>query len=308
MSQFDAMLDFVRAAWSARGYVVPCLVGPPGIGKTAAVRQFAESLGEGHKVVVINAQRCIPSEVTSMTMPDQETRRMVLYNSEQLESLNDGDILFLDELLEAHRNVLSVLLTLIESRIKPDGTPLPDIMIVAATNETIPPGQLPLNIRQRFVFKKFDIDREGTKDYVWQRFCVDVGGLCRHLTAEGETYNVMTPRSFTKMIQWLDESEDRRATSMLIDSIWGSSIGTTIRQCLDERDEIRKNPERQVRDALKEITEDRGIDVACDFDNDSMQDIISKLQALPEWDEVAKLLAKMELDEDDKEDDDEIEF
>lgn len=158
MDEFDKMLELLDISWFLRDQIVPCLVGPPGIGKTAAVVQHSKTHGSG-RIVKIVASRCVPSETVGMTMPDHDNRSMVIYNSMQLSSLKDGDILFFDELLEADQFVLSTLLTLIESREMADGTKLPDIQIVAATNDTISPEQLKGNIRQRFMFQRFKFNK-----------------------------------------------------------------------------------------------------------------------------------------------------
>lgn len=308
MATFDEMCSFLELAYKSRSVIVPCLVGPPGIGKTAAIRATMSKLAPNNKLVVINAQRCIPSEVTSMTMPDERTRRMVLYNSEQLMCLEDGDGLLLDELLEAHQNVLAVLLTLIESRIMPDGTPLPDIFIVAATNATVQPSQLAVNIRQRFVFKSFDIDSHGTWYYINKRFGIDLKqDVMGQLRSEGNEYNVLTPRSLTKMVQWIDESDTPSATAAMVDSVWGKSIGTSIYEAICARESKRKSPDYQVKQAIKDfIGEDTWANNM--FEDMSLFDIYKCLQDLPGWDVLEEYLSKLDLKEDDVEVSNDINF
>ena len=97
MSTFDNMVGFIKSAWPARKYIVPCLEGPAGIGKTAAVKQAASELGAG-KVVTIIASQILPNEVSGITMPVVETKAMEIFDHFRLSSLEDNDVLFFDEL------------------------------------------------------------------------------------------------------------------------------------------------------------------------------------------------------------------
>lgn len=146
MSVFNDMVDFIKSAYPARKYIVPCLEGPAGIGKTAACKQAALELNAG-KVVTIIASQILPNEVSGITMPVVESKAMEIFDHFRLSSLEDGDILFFDELLEADQLVLSACLTLIESRELMSGRKLPDVMIVAATNPTIS-SRLSINVGQ----------------------------------------------------------------------------------------------------------------------------------------------------------------
>jgi len=205
LRQFDKMVQLLDYTWYVRDQVVPCLVGPPGIGKTAAVEKHA--LAHHSKVIKIVASRCVPSETVGMTMPDNENKTMMIYNSMQLSSLKDGDILFFDELLEADQFVLSTLLTLIESREMADGTPLPDIQIIAATNDTIPPEQLKPNIRQRFMFMRFKVDKRQTYMYIRKLTGIKVPrDVLDTLADDGTDYNFLTPRSLTKLCLMFDRA------------------------------------------------------------------------------------------------------
>lgn len=313
MTEFDKMVQLLDAAWLLRKEIVPCLVGPPGIGKTAAVERHAKAHGCG-KVVKIVASRCIPSETVGMTMPDHERRSMDIYNSMQLSSLEDGDILFLDELLEADQFVLSTLLTVIESREMADGTPLPDIQIIAATNDTIPPEQLKGNIRQRFMFERFEVDPNQTYNYIKDMTGMRMpGSILNKLTDKGGDYNFLTPRSLTKLCLWIDAAprEQEEMVAKVINDVWKCTIGSDIIIAKHDRDRKLDTPEHQVRKAVIKMVEESQLDGSgvfedipedFSFEDCTMGEMLKVLQGLPEWKEIAKQLADMNIMEQEKED------
>ena len=301
MTEFEKMMRLLDTSWLMRREIVPCLVGPPGIGKTAAVMQHAKN--HGADVVKIVASRCIPSETVGMTMPDHEHKSMAIYNSMQLSSLKDGDILFLDELLEAEQFVLSTLLTVIESREMADGTPLPDIQIIAATNDTIPPEQLKGNIRQRFMFQRFKADWYQTKEYIKDKTGLDLpDSLGRNICDNGTDYNFLTPRSLTKLCLWVDSVPEDWVprVSAVINEMWCSSIGSEIATARGLRDDKLNTPEVQVRKAVKEIIEDlqshdegafEDIPEDFDFDECTFTELLHMLKRLPEWNDIEASLS-----------------
>lgn len=303
MDEFQKMVHLLDMAWLLRGEIVPCLVGPPGIGKTAAVMEHARNHGCG-KVVKIVASRCIPSETVGMTMPNHERRSMEIYNSIQLSTLEDGDVLFLDELLEADQFVLSTLLTVIESREMADGTPLPDIQIIAATNDTIPPEHLKGNIRQRFMFQRFGVSKDATKRYILDKTGIQLPDtVLRQLTERGNDYNFLTPRSLTKLCLWISQAESKEQASEVanvINDIWNSVIGSEIYLAWSRAKRKVKSPIQQLREAILDIAPE----VTMDNDNfadctvEEMYDILS---SLPEWDDISKMLAARNLEEEEEE-------
>jgi MoxR-like ATPase len=310
------MKDFVKSAWPARGFIVPCLEGPAGIGKTAAVKAAALELkqsGATGKVVTIIASQVLPNEVSGITMPVPEREAMEIFDHYRLSSLKDGDILFFDELLEADQLVLSACLTLIESRELMSGHKLPDILIVAATNPTIKPNMLKENIRQRFLWRKFGLDPEGTRQYI-KRICgFDIGNsISRRINESGDEYNILTPRSLTKMAQWIASAEDAdqaKAIASNINAAWNSTLGSELVQAyLDHRND----PEAQVRQAIRTAIGDCGVraedleNIALDmgaimyddmaFEQTDMAELMDVLRQLPEWDRIAESLSSMTLD------------
>lgn len=313
MTEFEKMLRLLDQSWYLRSQIVPCLVGPPGIGKTAAVKQHALSHGTG-RVVKIVASRCIPSETVGMTMPDHEHHSMDIYNSVQLSSLRDGDILFFDELLEADQYVLSVLLTLIESREMADGTPLPDIQIVAATNETISSATLKLNIRQRFLFAGFELDRDAVWEYIKQQTGLELDrSVLRLLSTDGNGYNVLTPRSLTKMALWMDAAPDSELNTLatMMNELWGNGIGTVLYKARKARDYKSRSPEQQVKDVINQMIVSGAIDMSdelmTEFNEASLEDLLRILQSCPDWDVISTRLESMQVEEEEEEEPD-VEF
>ena len=307
MTEFEKMVQLLDTSWFMRSEIVPCLVGPPGIGKTAAVMQHAKAHGCG-KVVKIVASRCVPSETVGMTMPDHAHRSMAIYNSMQLSSLEDGDILFLDELLEADQFVLSTLLTVIESREMADGTPLPDIQIIAATNDTIPPEQLKGNIRQRFMFQRFGVDRRQTADYILKLTGMDLPShVLACLKDTGNDYNFLTPRSLTKLCMWIDAAPADKVDEVagVINNIWKSCIGSDIAAARKKRDTKIETPEQQVRRVVKEMAPELAEENR--FDDCTLGEMLAILQGSECWSELAEKLACMDIVEE-PDDDPEISF
>lgn len=306
MTEFDKMVRLLETSWCMRREIVPCLVGPPGIGKTAAVMYHAEN--HGSNVIKIVASRCVPSETVGMTMPDHKNRSMTIYNSMQLSSLKDGDILFLDELLEADQFVLSTLLTVIESREMADGTPLPNIQIIAATNDTIPSEQLKGNIRQRFMFQRFTVDKEQTAEYIFETTGIRVSdSLLSRLCDDGRDYNFLTPRSLSKLAHWISEvsDDDLYKTAEVINEMWGTTIGTILANDRCKRDAKIDTPEVQVRKAIKSMITNNIIpehvaEANDDFNDCTLGEMLEVLQKLPEWDAIAFNLQALQIREEEE--------
>lgn len=226
MSQFQDMVSLLQSAYEDREDIVVCLLGPVGIGKTAAVRQHAKKIGAD--VVTIVASQILPTEVSGITIPDSETKAMEIYDHFRLGHLKDGDVLFFDELLEADQCVLSACLTLIESRMMMSGRMLPDIQIVAASNRTTPATSLKESIRQRFMWAEYGIDQQQVRDYILKRTGIKVPDhILSKVTGTGNDYNILSPRSLTKICEWIKRSPTLE-TANHINNIWKSNIGSTI--------------------------------------------------------------------------------
>lgn len=306
---FNDMVSFIKTSYPGRKYLVPCLVGPAGIGKTAAVKAAASELGAG-KVVTIIASQILPNEVSGITMPVVETKAMEIFDHYRLSSLEDGDVLFFDELLEADQLVLSACLTLIESRELMSGRKLPDCMIVAATNPSIKPNMLKENIRQRFVWRSFALDPEDCRAYIKAECGFDVGAdITNRLVATGDEYNILTPRSLTKMAQWISSTEDEdevKKIADMIDIVWCNQLGTKLRhKYMDTINTAQAQVRRAIRASIAEagVTNDELGElhpIMYDnefFDDTSMEEIVELLSSLPEWAAISARLSSVEMRE-----------
>lgn len=283
-----------------RNQIVPCFMGCPGIGKTHEIERYAKD--KGKKVVHIIASQILPSEVSGITMPDKEAGGMTVYDHVRLSSLEDGDILFLDELLQGQQQVLSACLTLIQERRLMSDRPLPDIMIVAAANPLANPNQLPLAIRDRFLFigMKFDFME-------WQRYMLENQGIAIESSMRNEIdasdtnvtgWNAQTPRTVTKLCAFirnnigddalerflLDMDINRRLIKSLITSISGTSSDNMSKFTERVKAVIEgiSDPDDRYSEIIDEITE---LSNGTKTDTSRLMDMLIGME---EWDDVIK--------------------
>jgi hypothetical protein len=131
---------------------------------------------------------------------------MTYYNFDKLEDLQDGDILFFDELLNGNPVVLNACLTILEQRKFISGKPLPNIMIVAAAN---PQGMSPLTpqIKERFVWYNTVFDSKMWTDYMFKKYLL-IKPIANKLvfliqSEDFTTNNFNTPRSIDKAVNMI---------------------------------------------------------------------------------------------------------
>jgi MoxR-like ATPase len=187
-----------------RRSVVPLFIGNPGLGKTVLIDQFAKAQGV-NLVELITSQRN-PFEISGMPMPDKDLKKMSIWDFDTLLEMQDGDILFFDELLNGNPVTLNACLTLLEQRKTISGKKLPDIMIVAAAN---PQGKCPLTpqIKERFIWYDVKFDQTMWFKYMVDKYSISktIGGKLSQLIKD-EPFtgdNFMTPRSIDKAVNMI---------------------------------------------------------------------------------------------------------
>jgi hypothetical protein len=190
--------DFLRKR------TVPLFMSDPGLGKTSTIKRFATE--KGVKLLKLTLSQRMPNEVVGMMMPNVKTGKLEVFDSYELTSLKDGDILFIDEVFNGTlKQTLDSFLNLLEDRTLPSGKQMADIMIVAASN---PQGLINLTpqIKERFI--KFDLkfNAKEFEEYLKMEYGMpysNSSGLCTLIKKEkfeDNYWNFNSPRSIEKAI------------------------------------------------------------------------------------------------------------
>ena len=293
----------LESMYDLRSEMVPCFIGAPGIGKTQGLYEFAKK--KGVNVVTFILSNTVPSEVSGIRMPDKESKRMEVFDDMRMASLKDGDILFFDEILEAPPMLWSACLTLIQDRIMASGRKLPDVFIVAASNEVASPGIIPASTRDRFQFIQLKFDPEHWIRWFEERYgvCPPVELAYQCIQEDSSTYNILTPRRVTKLYLWLNQDPKEGP-------VWNTKINVI----MHEFDSViakhivsmvtqQKSAQRQIKEAI--LGNIDTVNLGADFEKMSLKDIMELLQTLPEWDEIQQVLATCSFEEQKEE---EVEF
>lgn len=225
------------------------LIGAPGIGKTQSIQEFAEE--KGVKCVTFILSNTVPSEVSGMRMPDNRKKKMAVFDDERLASLDDGDILFFDEMLEAHPQVQQACLTLINDKVLASGKKLPNIMIVAASNEVMSPASIRPSFRNRFVWYDIQFERKDWSRYIWDKYGLYVDkNIALSIDSGGTGYNLFTPRTAERFIKLWNDNHDKPDVSRHIAGLFGSVIIARFNEMQKKNDEqLNIQVARALRDA-----------------------------------------------------------
>lgn len=115
---------------------MPHLVGPPGCGKSTSVEQLAELLGV--QLHIINVSRLSPLEVEGVQMPhgDDDSMRLRMLPATYWSTLQEGDIVLMDEFLRGFPEVYNGLLDIFTSR-RVGAFVLPKVFIIGASNSVV---------------------------------------------------------------------------------------------------------------------------------------------------------------------------
>ena len=187
-----------------RRTTVPLFMSNPGLGKSTIIKEFAAS--RGVKMVKMTLSTRMPNEVTGMTMPDLVKDRLVLLDSHQLTALNDGDVLFIDEVFNGTlKQTLDAFLNFLEDRMLLSGKKLSDVLIVAASN---PQGLINITpqIKQRFIRYDLKFSPVEFEEYLKNKFGMpesiskNISIAINKEKFEQENWEYVTPRSMEKAI------------------------------------------------------------------------------------------------------------
>lgn len=272
--------EILESIYPVRSEVIPCFLGEPGIGKTQGIHEFARR--HGVKVVTFILSHALPSEVSGIRMPDLEHDELRVLDDAKMASLEDGDILFFDELLEAPQQLWSAVLTLLQDRVLASGKKLPDVMIVAASNKTATAVQVPPSTRDRFMWFDLDFDFDAWCNWFEEKFHTRPVGSLKRSFFKSEGYNILTPRKFSKLYQWLDAND------------WDGIVKESVRNAfglvtLDKLMATHNN--MGVHAQIAKALAVQNITIPDEVMMMSLEDMLKQLQDRPDWDKIQECLS-----------------
>lgn len=283
-SLVESIMD---SMYPSRDKKVPLFIGDPGIAKTRGIFGFAQK--KGVKVVQFILSNTIPSEVSGIRMPDRDTKKLEVFDDSRMASLQDGDILFFDEILEAPPMLWSACLTLIQDRVMASGRPLPDVMICAASNPVAAPGLIPPSVRDRFDIIELEFDFDDWRSWFWETHGADPRKIRGRLQGDSDQYNILSPRKFTSSYLWAktehDAGHDMDIVQKVLTAEFDAVVAEVIMEMAAERDD-----EKMILDAVERLN----VDVSALRDK-SLNEILEELQLMDEWPEIEAALGSIEV-------------
>lgn len=206
VKKIKEILEKIYVDNELRKNVIPLFIGNPGLGKSVIIHEFAKE--KGVEVVEMIGSTLMPHEISGICIPNQETKMMSYFDYDRLLNMKDGDILFLDELLNTNPMVLNAFLTLLTTRRMISGKKLPDVMIVAAANKQ-GASMLTPQIKERFVFYDVKFDPSMWADYMFEKYqmvdevMTDLITLVQNETFLTSDTNYFSPRSVDKAVDMI---------------------------------------------------------------------------------------------------------
>ena len=263
--------DILSSMYEMREELVPCFIGDPGIGKTQGIYEFAKE--KGAKVVTFILSNTVPSEVSGIRMPDKDTKKLEVFDDSRMASLEDGDILFFDEILQAPPMLWAACLTLIQDRIMASGRKLPDVFIVAASNPVVSPAIIPASIRDRFQFIELEWDAANWKRWMLRRHGLKISNdLFGLIKGDSDSYNILTPRRATKLLLWMKNHPDaREQQDKVIKAMFDDFVASVLGDIVD--DKVIPSPREQIEQVVG-----RFMPIPDEWENLSIGELVELLQ------------------------------
>lgn len=187
-----------------RRTTVPLFMSNPGLGKSTIVKEFAQNKGVNMLKLTLSTR--MPNEVVGGLMPNAISKLWEYYDSQELNNLKDGDVLFFDEVFNGTlKQTLDAFLNFLEDRNLPSGRKLANVLIIAASN---PQGLIHLTpqIKERFIRYELKFAKEEYQEYLKEKYGMPEkisNNLCILVNKEkfeNETWDFVTPRSIEKAI------------------------------------------------------------------------------------------------------------
>jgi hypothetical protein len=284
MTSTSVVQEILESIYPVRSEIIPCFLGEPGIGKTQGIHEFAEK--HGVDVYTFNLIHSLPSELSGIRMPDLEHDELRVLDDAKMAALKDGDVLFFDEILEAPQQLWSAVLTLLQDRTMASGKKLPDVLIVAASNKTATSKQIPPSVRDRFIWFDLTFDFNTWSKWFEDKYNVKPVTTLKDMFFKDNGYNLLTPRKFGKLYEWLEANNWEGVTKTAISDAFGMVL-------LDKLMATHNNMgiHAQIARALKI----QNIELSDTVMALPLDELLENLMQRPEWYEIQRALSDTEV-------------
>lgn len=240
------------------------IVGPAGVGKTTLIKKWCQEQGRTMQKMMLAGR--MPTEISGLVMPDNDTRQMTVFNAKQLQALKPGDVLFFDEYLNGMLPTITASLQLVEDRECLSGDKLPEgIIIVGATNPTIGAAQLSSAIKDRWFWVEQPYSEDNFIEYFQKEFdlvppkellaALKAGYKAQKSEWQCETaeYNKpFTNRMATKLITWACrcDEDDREFLLDVFEKNLDATSFIGLKTAIEQRIKMRSNPSKDLKKYL----------------------------------------------------------
>ena len=224
------------------------LWGPPGVGKTAVVKEVAEE--KGLPLRVFYAAYMEPPDIQGFPVPDREKGVTRYMPPETLDLSGDGGVLFFDEITNARRDVQTVLLEIMREG-SVAGKPLTGWHRVAAGNrveDLAGSNAMISSLRDRLLHVELVPDLD-----VSSRYWLSQGGdaapfLVGFLQFRNQAFDMLSPRAWTDALDMLNRfgvEEGLRFVGGIVGMALASDMGAfyALRNELPSAGQVFSDPE-----------------------------------------------------------------
>jgi len=252
--------------------VIPLLIGDPGLGKTAIVRQVAEDLGL--ELEVVRLAEYEPSDMAGWNLPNEAKDKMTRIKPNWIPDGDKPTLVFFDEITQGHtmnQNVVAQAVN--ERRVGPHALPDNAVIVCAGNPQSAKAGttRMPTHLKDRLTHVPISANVDDVVSYFMANG-IDTR-LCGYLKFRPDMLSQFdrdadacpSPRSWERVDTWLKAGLPNHLTQIAIEGQVGRpaavdfSAYLTLTTKVPDIDELIANPTNEAKAPTKFEKNEMGI-------------------------------------------------